>query len=280
MRTRAFGVNLPHSVGLAAGFDKNGVALEGLYNLGFSFVEVGTVTPKPQPGNDRPRMWRHPAECAIVNRLGFNSLGAEAVARNLEASDTPIAYGINIGKNRWTPNETAWQDYYAAAKTLRYFGDYFVVNVSSPNTPGLRALQAVDDLSRIVDSVRRAGVQKPLFVKVSPDQADDDLISIAKLAVSNDLAGIVATNTTVAHSYEQGGLSGLPLRTRAAEVCALLRQVLGNEKEIIGVGGISTGEDLNERLAAGATVCQVYTSLVYRGPNVVRDILAEYLNGG
>lgn len=225
-------------------------------------------------------MWRHPDERAIVNRLGFNSLGAEAVAKNLERSDTPIAYGINIGKNKWTPNENAWQDYYSAAQTLRDFGDYFVVNVSSPNTPGLRALQDIEELSRIVDSVRRAGVDKPLFVKVSPDQADEDLVAIADLALTQGLAGIVATNTTVAHNHEQGGLSGSPLRSRATHVCSLLRHTLSEDKEIIAVGGISSGDDLRERLAAGATVCQIYTSLVYRGPNIVRDIVAEYLNGG
>jgi dihydroorotate dehydrogenase len=280
LSTRGFGVELPHPIGLAAGFDKNGLALEGLYNVGFSFVEVGTVTPQPQPGNEKPRMWRHPAESAIVNRLGFNSQGADQVARNLEGCDTPIPYGINIGKNKWTPNELAWQDYYAAARTLRDFGNYFVVNVSSPNTPGLRALQDVADLSRIVDAVRRAGVDKPLYVKVSPDQADEDLTAIAQLTNERDLAGIVATNTTVAHNHEQGGLSGAPLASRAAAACKLLRDSLAEGKEIIAVGGIFTGDDLRERLSSGAAVCQVYTSMVYRGPRVVQEILTEYLAEG
>ena len=279
-KCRAFGVDLAHPVGLAAGFDKNGVALEGLYNLGFSFVEVGTVTPEPQPGNDRPRMWRFPEEEAIVNRLGFNSEGAYRVARNLEACDTPIPYGINIGKNKWTPNDFAWQDYASSARTLRDFGQYFVVNVSSPNTPGLRSLQAVDELTRIVDAVRKAGVDKPLYVKVSPDQADEDLMDIAGFALAADLAGIVATNTTIHHEHLEGGLSGRPLGQRATQVTRLLRQALGDRKEIIGVGGILSGADLTQRLEAGATVCQIYTALVYRGPNVVRDLLAECAGGG
>ena len=273
---RAFGVELPHPIGLAAGFDKNGVALEGLYGLGFAFVEVGTVTPKPQPGNDKPRMWRVPSESALVNRLGFNSAGAHEVARNLERNDTPIPLGINIGRNKWTPNELAWADYRDAALELRTFGHYFVVNVSSPNTPGLRSLQTRDDLLRIIGAVRDAGMSKPLYVKVSPDHADDDLIEVAEVCLEADIAGVVATNTTVSHSHEQGGLSGKPLRARASEVCSLMRAALGTDKEIIAVGGIFTGQDLIERMAAGASACQIYTSFVYRGPSVVRDILTEY----
>lgn len=279
LQCTAFGTRLPHPLGLAAGFDKNGIALEGLYGLGFSFVEVGTVTPQPQPGNDRPRMFRLPGQEAIINRLGFNSRGAQAVAKNLERTDTPMPYGINIGKNKWTANEDAWMDYRDAARTLRDFGQYFAINVSSPNTPGLRALQARDDLARIVGAVRDAGVGKPLFVKVSPDQADDELAEIARFVGEAGL-GIIATNTTVSRpevdSNETGGLSGKPLTDRALEACRLIRQAAGSRVEIIAVGGISTGQDLTDRMAAGANVCQIYTSLVYRGPQAVRIILVEH----
>ena len=272
----AFGSPLPHPVGLAAGFDKNGVALEGLYALGFAFVEVGTVTPKPQPGNPRPRMWRVPSELAIVNRLGFNSAGATQVAKNLERNDTPIVYGINIGKNKATANEDAWMDYRDAARELRDFGNYFVVNVSSPNTPGLRQLQTRDDLLRIADAVRAAGVSKGIYVKVSPDHDDGSLNQIANVCREAGLAGVAATNTTIKHEHQEGGLSGAPLRSRATEVCSLMRRALGPGPEIIGVGGIFSGADLKERLDAGANACQIYTSFVYRGPGAVRDILDEY----
>ncbi|MDQ2986732.1 MAG: quinone-dependent dihydroorotate dehydrogenase [Armatimonadota bacterium] len=283
LRTRAFGLDLPHPVGLAAGFDKNGIALEGLYGLGFSFVEIGTVTPQPQPGNPKPRMFRLPEDEAIINRLGFNNVGAEAVAKNLERVTVPIPYGVNIGKNKWTSNEAAWMDYRSAAMTLRDFGSYFVVNVSSPNTPGLRALQSRDDLARILDAVRTTGVDKPIYVKVSPDQSDDEMIEIAQLALDFDVAGIVATNTTVARpgstgdDGQDGGLSGVPLKPRAQRACELLRAALDGRAELIGVGGISSGDDLRERLCGGAAACQIYTSFVYRGPRVVDLILREYL---
>jgi dihydroorotate dehydrogenase len=280
LQVRAFGQTLPHPLGLAAGFDKNGIALEGLYSLGFSHVEVGTVTPLPQPGNDRPRMWRYPEESAIRNRLGFNSQGAVQVAKNLESVDTPIVYGINIGKNKETPNEDAWRDYNQATLTLRDFGNYFVVNVSSPNTPGLRSLQSIDDLARILDAVLDAKIDKPLYAKVSPDQADEDLVAIAQLANSSGIAGIIATNTTVDHGLGEGGLSGKPLARRATDCCRIIRGALSPEMEVIGVGGIFTGEDLHERMQAGAAACQVYTGLVYRGPSTVRQILEEYIAAG
>lgn len=274
----AFETSLPHPVGLAAGFDKNGFALEGLYGLGFAFVEVGTVTPQPQPGNEKPRMFRLPEHEAIINRLGFNSQGARAVARNLERTDVPMPYGVNIGKNKWTSNEDAWMDYRDAARVLKDYGQYFAINVSSPNTPGLRALQSRDELARIVDAVRGVGMNQPVFVKVSPDQADDELVEIAQFATIAGV-GLIATNTTISRpgidSNEAGGLSGKPLRARALEVCRLLRQSAGVGTEIIAVGGISTGQDLVERMEAGATACQIYTSFVYRGPEAARLIVEE-----
>jgi dihydroorotate dehydrogenase len=276
---RAFGTELRHPIGLAAGFDKNGIALEGLHGLGFSFVEVGTVTPQPQLGNEKPRMFRLLQHRAIINRLGFNGQGAKVVARNLERTDVPMPYGINIGKNKWTANDDAWMDYRDAARTLRDFGQYFAINVSSPNTPDLRALQTRDDLARIINAVRAAGVDKPLFIKVSPDQADDDLAKVAAFAGVEGV-GIIATNKTISRegvdSEQTGGLSGAPLLKRALEVCRFLRRTAKSGTEIIAVGGLETGEDLEERIAAGANACQIYTSLVYRGPQVVRLMLDEY----
>ena len=283
LATSFYGLALEHPVGLAAGFDKNGTALDGLYGLGFSFVEVGTVTPRPQPGNEKPRMFRLPEDEAIINRLGFNSAGAETVAKNLERVSSPIIYGINIGKNRATPNEDAWRDYGSSAKTLRDFGHYFVINVSSPNTPGLRSLQSVAELERIIGAVRDAGVAQPIFIKVSPDQGDAELTEIAQYCVSQDI-GIVATNTTLAREgltsqakVETGGLSGKPLSGRSADVCALIKREVGDSVPIISVGGIFNGEDVRSRLSAGASACQIYTSLIYRGTSAVRLILEEML---
>jgi dihydroorotate dehydrogenase len=282
LRAHAFGMDLPHPIGLAAGFDKNGIALEGLYALGFSFVEVGTVTPLPQAGNEKPRMFRLPNDEAILNRLGFNSLGAEAVARNLEKVTTPMPFGINIGKNRETPNEDAWRDYRSAARTLRDFGNYFVVNVSSPNTPGLRSLQSVAELKPILDAVRNAGITKPLFVKVSPDQSDDELVEIAELCTDRSV-GLIATNTTVRRDGlrtnidEAGGVSGRPLADRSAHVLELLHAEGASSLGIISVGGIFDGTDVAKRISSGAAACQIYTSFVYRGPQIIKLMLDEML---
>lgn len=279
MRTSAFGVTLPHPIGLAAGFDKNGIALEGLENLGFAYVEVGTVTPKPQPGNDRPRLFRVQADSALVNRLGFNSLGANEVAKNLERYGGKMPYGVNLGKNKTTPNELAWTDFRDAAKALRDFGAYFAINVSSPNTPGLRALQTKADLTRIVDAVREAAPNKRIYVKLSPDQPDEELSEIADLAQTEGWSGLIATNTTVSRAgltapiAEAGGLSGKPLASRAAQVAALLKRP---RLEIVAVGGIFTGEDVASRIQAGAAACQIYTSFVYRGAGTVRLLLEEH----
>ncbi len=278
------GRTLRHPIGLAGGMDKDGVALRAWEKLGFSFVELGTVTPRPQKGNPKPRLFRLAEDGAIINRLGFNNAGVYVLAERLRRASPRILIGVNIGKNAETPNEDAWKDYAECARALQGVGDYLVVNVSSPNTPDLRELQAEPLLRRILNAVKNANPTVPLFIKVSPDETDDRLRSILQVGADYGVAGIIATNTTLHRPplvspfrSEAGGLSGKPLRERALSVCARLREWAGESLPIIGVGGIFTGKDLKERLEAGATVCQIYTALVYRGPWVVRKILEEYL---
>jgi dihydroorotate dehydrogenase len=279
LRCTAFGRELANPLGLAAGLDKNGVAADRWQELGFGFAEIGTVTPEPQAGNPKPRMFRYASEKALVNRLGFNNLGSRAVARNLEGADMRSPIGVNIGKGRATPLDAAAEDYRKAFEVLADFGDYVAINVSSPNTPGLRSLQKLDPLKKIVDALRKKSASKRIFVKLSPDQSDEEIGEAARWAASESVDGIIATNTTLSRpieAKEEGGLSGAPLRRRAEEVCGIIAAVAG-KLEIIGVGGIFTGEDLYRRLRAGATVCQIYTSFVYRGPTAAPDILGELL---
>jgi dihydroorotate dehydrogenase len=292
--TRLMGIDFPGVLGLAAGFDKNARAIDGLAALGFGFVEVGTVTGEPQPGNPRPRLARLPADRAVVNRMGFNNDGAEAVAhrlgRRLSRGPFPVPLGINIGKTKAVPDDAAIGDYEKSTTLLAPYADYLVVNVSSPNTPGLRDLQAVAKLEPLLRAVRRRAddvVERhlPLLVKIAPDLDDDDVLAVADLAVDLGLDGIVATNTTVARSglrSEQadveaagsGGLSGAPLRTRATEVIGLLRSRAGQRPSagsgqrlvLVGVGGIGSVEDALARLDAGADLLQAYTGFVYGGP--------------
>lgn len=278
------GKNLSHPVGLAGGMDKDGVALRIWERVGFAFVEVGTVTPRPQKGNPKPRIFRLTEDKAIINRLGFNSLGAHALAERLRRRSLRIPLGVNIGKNADTPNDQAWKDYAECAQVFQGVSDYLVINVSSPSTPDLRELQTESALRQIVDAIKNVNPHVPLFVKVSPDETDDRLQAILRVCTDYKLEGIVATNTTLKRpklisplQHETGGLSGVPLRERALSVCAQLRQWAGDSIQIIGVGGIFTGRDLMERLNAGATVCQIYTALVYRGPWVVKKILREYI---
>jgi dihydroorotate dehydrogenase len=286
---RAMGLDFPAPLGLAAGFDKNAQAVDALAGLGFGFVEVGTVTGEPQPGNPRPRLARLPVDRAVVNRMGFNNDGAEVVARRLarrarrmgERRDAPVV-GINIGKTKVVPEDAAIGDYEKSTGLLAPFADYLVVNVSSPNTPGLRDLQSVAKLEPLLRAVRRRAddvtVRRvPLLVKIAPDLSDDDVLAVADLALAIGLDGIVATNTTTGRegllsspaAVERagaGGLSGAPLRARAREVIGLLRQRVGDQVVLVGVGGISTPEDALERLAAGADLLQAYTAFVYEGP--------------
>ncbi len=290
------GLRFPNPVGLAAGFDKDGHHLRALTLLGFGFIEVGTVTPRPQPGNPRPRLFRLPADSALINRMGFNNEGAHALAIRLrhwhEQRDNhsrPII-GANIGKNKDTPNEHAAEDYTACLDVLFPWVDYFAVNVSSPNTPGLRDLQAREPLLRLLEPLQNANQRqpspRPLLLKISPDMNDEQLDQVADIAREMRLAGLIATNTTLSRSglrtppehvsaIGAGGLSGAPLRRRATEVIRHLRQRLGPEPLLICVGGVDSAQAANEKLQAGADLVQVYTGLIYRGPGLVKAILSN-----
>ena len=306
---RALGLTFANPLGLAAGFDKNGVGIDALAALGFGHVEVGTVTGEPQPGNPRPRLFRLPADRAILNRMGFNNDGAERVARRLAArqlrlsgnstgirgnstgmrgnstgmSGNSTVVGVNIGKTKVVPEERAVADYEKSTGLLAPHADYLVVNVSSPNTPGLRDLQAVERLEPLLVAVRRRadaaepGRRVPLLVKIAPDLDDDDLLAVADLAMALGLDGIVATNTTVSRNglatpaeevrrLGAGGLSGAPLAERSRQVLGLLRARVGPGPALISVGGIGSPEEARARLAAGATLVQAYTGFVYGGP--------------
>ncbi|WP_240181853.1 quinone-dependent dihydroorotate dehydrogenase [Nocardioides sp. 616] len=293
----AMGLTFPHVLGVAAGFDKNAVGIDALAGLGFGHVEIGTVTGEPQPGNPTPRLFRLPRDRAIVNRMGFNNDGAEAVARRLAARGrNDVVVGVNIGKTKVVPEESAIGDYQKSAGLLAPHADYLVVNVSSPNTPGLRDLQAVEKLEPLLRAVRRradevvADRRVPLLVKIAPDLSDEDVLAVADLALAVGLDGISATNTTITRDrlttdpteverIGPGGLSGSPLRARAEEVTAMLRRRVGPDLTIIGVGGISTVSEARARLAAGATLIQAYTAFIYGGPLWPRRI-ARGLAGG
>ncbi|MGO1317850.1 MAG: quinone-dependent dihydroorotate dehydrogenase [Cellulomonadaceae bacterium] len=273
---RLFGRTLPGPLGLAGGFDKDAGAVEGLSMLGFSFVEVGTVTARPQPGNEPPRLWRVLDEHALRNRMGFNNAGATAAAERLArlrrtGRGRRAVVGVNIGKSKVTPADQAPEDYAISARLTAPYADYLVVNVSSPNTPGLRDLQAVDSLRPILQAVRRAADDAcarrvPLLVKIAPDLADEDVDAVADLALELGLDGVVAVNTTVAHDLGPGGLSGPPELDRGVAVVGRLRDRLGPDPVVIGVGGISTAADARRYLAAGASVVQAYTAFIYHGP--------------
>jgi dihydroorotate dehydrogenase len=284
LRVRALGLEFPGPLGLAAGFDKDARATAGLGALGFGFVEVGTVTARAQPGNPRPRMFRLPADRALVNRMGFNNDGAGAAAARLRRRPRggPVV-GVNIGKTRAVPEQEAAADYAASARAVADVADYVVVNVSSPNTPGLRDLQAADRLRPVLVAVREAldaaaGSRRvPLLVKIAPDLAEPDVDAVADLAVELGLDGIIATNTTVSRdglassaaevtAAGAGGLSGPPLRGPALAVLRRLRERAGDRLVLIAAGGIETPDDAWDRLAAGATLVQAYTGFIYGGP--------------
>jgi dihydroorotate dehydrogenase len=289
LRVRALGLSFPGPVGLAAGFDKDACGTRGLAALGFGFVEVGTVTARAQPGNPKPRMFRLAADRALVNRMGFNNAGAAAAAARLARSrrsrrgpSSPVV-GVNIGKTRAVPDADAAADYAESARAVAAVADYVVVNVSSPNTPGLRDLQAADRLKPVLVAVRAAldaavpGLRVPLLVKIAPDLADADVDAVADLALEFGLDGIIATNTTVSRAglaspaaevaaAGAGGLSGPPLRARSLEVLRRLHARTGDRLVLIAAGGIETPEDAWERLRAGATLVQAYTGFVYGGP--------------
>lgn len=284
--TRLWGKRFPSRLGLAAGFDKDARGVLGMLMMGFGYVEVGTVTALAQPGNERPRLWRLVDRRALRNRMGFNNAGAEVVAghlRRLRATPRGRAavVGVNIGKSRVTPLERAADDYATSARLLAPYADYLVVNVSSPNTPGLRDLQAVEALRPVLEAVRvaadeataRAGRPSvPLLVKIAPDLSDDDVDAVAELVAETGLDGVVAVNTTVAHDEGAGGLSGPPLLQRGLDVVARLRDRLGPDAVIVGVGGVSSGADAREYRAVGATLVQAYTGLIYSGPFFARRV--------
>ncbi len=272
----AMGITFPGPLGLAAGLDKNATAVRGLSAIGFSHVEVGTITAKAQSGNDKPRSWRELDVRGLRNRMGFNNEGADGVARRLRRlratrAGRKLLVGVNIGKTKVTAPDDAAADYAYSARLLARYADYLVVNVSSPNTPGLRDLQATKSLRPILEATRAAADAAterhvPLLVKIAPDLADADVDAVADLATELRLDGVVAANTTVKHNRGPGGLSGPPVRERALEVVARLRARMGPEACIVGVGGIETVDDAQEMLAAGATLLQGYTAIVYRGP--------------
>jgi len=277
---RALGIDFPGRLGLAAGMDKNAEAVVGLSASGFAFIEIGTVTARAQPGNPTPRSWRELDVRGLRNKMGFNNEGADAVARRLAAlratriGRTAIL-GVNIGKTKVTPAADAATDYAYSARALAPYADYLVVNVSSPNTPGLRDLQNAEALRPILEHVRRAADEAvpdrrvPLLVKIAPDLVDADVDAVVDLALELGLEGIVATNTTVAHDRGEGGLSGPPVHARAVEVVARIAARAGERLTIVGVGGIDSEADARELLAAGATLLQTYTGFVYNGPRWV-----------
>jgi dihydroorotate dehydrogenase len=303
LRVRALGLDFPGPLGLAAGFDKDGEGILGLAALGFSFIEVGTVTARPQPGNPKPRMFRFPEERALVNRMGFNNHGAAALSARLRAlraapGEKPII-GVNIGKTKVVPEDEAVADYVTSARLVADVADYVVVNVSSPNTPGLRNLQAADKLRPILAGVRAALDEAsprrrvPLLVKIAPDLADSDIDEVADLALDLGLDGIIATNTTISREGLRdiaavadagpGGMSGAPLRQRSLDVLTRLHDRCGKRLTLIAAGGISTPADAEACLAAGATLLQAYTAFVYEGPlwpsRVQRGLAARLRSG-
>jgi dihydroorotate dehydrogenase len=277
---RVMGLEFVGPFGLAAGFDKNAEVVFELGQLGFSHVEVGTVTRYAQPGNEKPRLFRLPGDKALINRMGFNNDGADEIAERLkalrESSKSLPVIGVNIGKSKITEIADAEADYRYSAKRLAPFADYLAVNVSSPNTPGLRSLQAVEQLEPILRGVKQESLGKPVLVKIAPDLADDEALEIAQLVLDLDLAGVIATNTTVqrtdlvtsaskVQSMGQGGLSGPVLAKRSIEILKILRSALGPEKVVISVGGVFSKADVRERLELGADLVQGYTGFVYEG---------------
>jgi dihydroorotate dehydrogenase len=295
-------LKFPNRVGLGAGFDKNATYLRELEALGFGFVEIGTVTPLPQPGNEKPRVFRLIKDKALINRMGFNNDGVQIVAERLSkwrnsrlpTHDSRLIVGGNIGKNKVTPNEEAWKDYEICFKELHPFVDYFVVNVSSPNTPGLRELQEKESLRKILThlqelnvTLRKSNGDKPLLLKIAPDLSQEQIDDVIDLALEIKLDGLVATNTTISREKlsEQskvksekmgaGGLSGLPLKQRSTEVVKYIHQKTGGRLPVIASGGIFTAADAKEKLDAGASLVQVWTGFIYEGPGIVKKICRE-----
>lgn len=293
LEREVFGIKFKNPVGLAAGFDKNGEYIEALSDIGFGFIEVGTVTPLPQPGNDKPRMFRLEADKAIINRMGFNNKGVDTLAerlRLLKSKNSEIVIGGNIGKNKNTPNEDAVSDYIKCFDRLHEVVDYFVVNVSSPNTPGLRALQEKEPLMDLLNNLEKRNqqnaVKRPILLKIAPDLTNEQLDDIVEIVLKTGIAGVIATNTTVDRNglysedtlvKETGGLSGKPLTQRSTEVIRYLSQKSNKAFPIIGVGGIHSPQDAKDKMDAGAALVQLYTGFIYEGPGLIKDICKELL---
>ena len=281
------GITFPNRVGLAAGLDKNAAHLSGLASFGFGFLEAGTVTPRAQPGNPKPRMWRLPEANALINRLGFNNQGLERFLANVRASTYDGILGINIGRNFDTPNERAADDYLTCLRAVYARATYVTVNISSPNTTGLRDLQSEGALAALLLALKQEqaalsqkhGRHVPIVVKIAPDLDDEAVRGIARLLAQHRCEGVIATNTTIArdrvagmaHANEAGGLSGGPVRERSTAVIRILSRELDGALPIIGVGGILSGDDAREKIAAGASLVQIYTGLIYRGPELVAE---------
>ena len=282
---RVMGIDFPNAVGLAAGLDKDGAHINALAALGFGFIEIGTVTPRPQPGNPKPRLFRLPAAEAIINRMGFNNRGVDNLVRNVEASGFKGVLGINIGKNKDTPNEHAVDDYLACLDKVYAHASYVAVNISSPNTQNLRDLQKDEALDALLSAIKlrqselaqQRGKYVPIALKIAPDLDDAQIAAIAALLMMHRIDGVIATNTTLAreavaglqNADEAGGLSGAPVRAASTRVVSVLARHLKNEVPIIGVGGILSGDDAQEKIDAGASLVQLYSGLIYRGPALV-----------
>ena len=287
LETEVFGLKFPNPVGLAAGFDKDAVLYKELSNFGFGFIEIGTLTPVGQDGNPKKRLFRLKEDSAIINRMGFNNGGVtEAVKRLIK--NEGVLVGGNIGKNKLTPNENATDDYEICFETLFDYVDYFVVNVSSPNTPNLRALQDKEPLKQLLQTIQNKNLakpkQKPILLKIAPDLTDDQLLDIIEIVNETKIAGVIATNTTLSregllsvNKSEMGGLSGKPLNNRSTEVIRFLSEKSNKSFPIIGVGGIHSAQDAIEKLDAGASLVQLYTGFIYEGPALVKAINKEIL---
>ncbi|MFA0963016.1 quinone-dependent dihydroorotate dehydrogenase [Roseivirga sp. BDSF3-8] len=287
LHRKVFGLDFPNPVGLAAGFDKDAKLIDEMARLGFGFIEIGTLTPMPQQGNPQPRLFRLQDDQGLINRMGFNNEGLEAAVERLKKRRSGVIVGGNIGKNKVTPNEEATEDYLKGFDTLYKYVDYFVVNVSSPNTPGLRELQEKEPLTRLLSTLKERNtqmpVQKPILLKIAPDLTNEQLDDIIDIVKSVGVDGLIATNTTIDRSNLKtpdeevkaigaGGLSGKPLRARSTEVIRYMNEKSGGTIPIIGVGGIMSASDALEKLDAGASLVQLYTGFIYEGPSLIRQI--------
>lgn len=290
LQKEVFGLKFPNPIGLAAGFDKDAEAIDALANYGFGFIEVGTLTPKPQDGNPKKRLFRLKKDKAIINRMGFNNKGVEAAIKNLKKRKSKIIIGGNIGKNKNTSNAEAAKDYLKSFEALFEFVDYFVVNVSSPNTPNLRELQEKEPLTNLLNSLQNKNKtklkRKPILLKIAPDLTNEQLLDIINIVIDTKIDGVIATNTTIErkdllepnnriNKIGKGGLSGKPLTQRSTEVIRFLAEKSNKAFPIIGVGGIHSPQDAKEKLEAGADLIQIFTGFIYEGPNLVKRILKE-----